>query len=354
MENDVRRTTALVGAVALFAAGVAVGSSGGGPGEPGPDRSPVGLPDRLELAGALSSFEACDDYLAHVRERALEMVTPYGLGGQMWGTAFGMDEAGRAGAADMDAPAAAESADMAQSAPTSGTVPNDVSGTNVQEQGVDEPDLVKTDGDTLYTVAGDRLRIVDISGDTPEQLAEVELHEGGWGGELLLSGDRLLLTSAQGGFIPFAGERIADASLPTSGFTTTLTAIDVADPSAPEVVERLVLDGATVSARMVDGVARVVIRTEPGVNIPWEHPEAGGLRSEREALAANEDLIRDSDAADWLPYYVHETASGEREEGRPRPPAPPAAARRRTPRDRGGSRRAAVRTRRPCAARGSP
>jgi hypothetical protein len=221
-----------------------------------------------------------------------------------------MDGAGRA-----TAEGAGESADMAASAPTSGTVPNDVSGTNVQEQGVDEPDIVKTDGNTLYTVVGDRLTIVDISGGTPEQLAEMRLHGGGWGGELLLSGDRLLMTSAQGGFIPFAGERVAGDLLPTSGFTTTMTAIDVADPTAPEVVERLILDGATVSARMVDGVARVVIRTEPGINIPWEQPEAGGLRSERRALAANEALIRDSDAEDWLPYYVHETASGEREDG---------------------------------------
>lgn len=308
-----RTAVALVGAVAVFAAGVAVGSSGRsltGPLDPGGDGPPVALPERLDLAGALTSFDACDDYLDHVQERALEQVTPYGLYGGGW---FGAGDRLAMDGAEMDDADAGAPASLP--APDAGTVPDGVSGTNVQEQGVDEPDRIKTDGDTLYAAIGDRLRIVDISGDTPEELGEVPLHEGGWGAELLLSGDRLLVTSAQGGFIPFAGERISGDVLPGSGSTTTLTVIDVADPASPEVVERLILDGATLSSRMVDGVARVVIRTEPGINLPWEQPDAGGLRAERASLAANEALIRGSDAEDWLPYFVHETADGDREEG---------------------------------------
>ncbi len=313
----VRTAVALVGAVAVFAAGVAVGSSGRGltgPLGPGGDGPAVALPERLDLAGALTGFDACDDYLDHVRERALEQVTPYGLfGGGGW---FGATRlAAELDGEEMAATDQAGAADAVPAAPTSGITPDDVSGTNVQEQGVDEPDRVKTDGQTLYAMVGDRLRIVDISGDTPEELAEVGLHEGGWGAELLLSGDRLLVTSAQGGFIPFAGERISGDVVPGSGSTTTLTVIDVADPASPEVVERLILDGATLSSRMVDGVARVVIRTEPAINLPWEHPDAGGLRAERASLAANEALIRRSEAEDWLPYFVHETADGDRQEG---------------------------------------
>ncbi|MEX1162875.1 MAG: beta-propeller domain-containing protein [Nitriliruptor sp.] len=304
---------ALVGAVAVFAAGVAVGSAGptSAPGGRAGEGSVVDLRDRLELAGALTSFPACDDYLAHVREHALEQVTPYGIGGGGgWYAADGEMRAVEESAAGGD-----DAVFDDLGAPSAGTTPEGVSGTNVQEQGVDEPDRVKTDGDTLYVVAGDRLRIVDIRGDQPVELAEVPLREGGWGAELLLAGDRLLVTSAQGGFAPFAGERISGDAMPSFGSTTTLTAVDVRDPSSPEVVERLIVDGATLTARMVDGVARIVVRTEPGINLPWAHPEAGGLRSEREALATNERLIEDSLATDWLPYYVHETADGDRDEG---------------------------------------
>jgi hypothetical protein len=319
----VRTAVAVVGAAAVFAAGIGIGAGVAGPDGDGPAEAasrvgPPGeggtaeLPDALDLVGALTSFDACDDYLAHVTERALEQVTPYGLGGGAW-RGLAVDGEATEEAAGDDAGAA----DRASSfeTPSAGTVPDGVSGTNVQEQGVDEPDRVKTDGDTLYLVTGDRLRILDVTGDDPAPLAEVPLRDGGWGAELLLDGDRLLVTSAQGGFVPFAGERVDGDLWPGGGATTTLTAIDVADPAAPEIVERLILDGATLTSRMVDGVARVVIRTEAGTNLPWVQPEASGLRAEREALAANERLIEDSEAADWLPYYVHETADGQRQEG---------------------------------------
>lgn len=324
-----RTTVALVGAVAVFAAGVAVGASGTGSGTgpgtggsgvplvgPGVDDGAVALPAGLELAGALTSFPGCEPFLEHVRTHALEQVTPYGLGGGPgggWPTLDGSRgfAAATDDAAGGDAPASGNVVADREAAP----LPDGVSGTNVQEAGVDEPDRVKTDGDTLYVVTGDRLRIVDLTGDEPEQLAEVRL-SGGGGAELLLVGDRLLVTSGGGGFVPFPGERGRDAFLPgASGMTTVLSVVDVSDRSAPEVTERLVLDGATLSSRLVDGIARVVIRTEAGTNLPWEHPEAGGLRAEQAALAANEALIRGSDAEDWLPYVVHQTADGERSEG---------------------------------------
>jgi uncharacterized secreted protein with C-terminal beta-propeller domain len=307
-----RRTVAVVGAAAIFAAGIGLGAMlGGTTSDPDDDPGVTALPDGLELAGALTSFDACDDYLDYVQEHALELVTPYGLHGgpmPMQGEMAGDDaeQEGADGAADTDAGAA----------PTAGTTPDDVSGTNVQEQGVDEPDRLKTDGEVAYTTIGGRLRVLDITGDDPEELATLDL-AGGWGAELLLDGDRLLVTSGGGPVLPFAGESLgSDQGMPVpGGGATTLTSIDVSDPSAPEVTERLILDGATLSSRMVDGVARVVIRTEPGINIAWTQPDAGGLRAEREALEANRELIRESEAEDWLPYFVHETADGDEREG---------------------------------------
>ncbi len=315
-----RTTVAVMAAVAVFAAGVAVGAAGRGSGGDDPGRpdggGPVALPAGLELAGALQSFAACDDLRDHVVTHALEQVGPYGLGGGAW---YAADEGRAAAGGDMAAMEDSAGGEMAAAdpAPAAGNVVGDgVSGTNVQEQGVDEPDRVKIDpaGDTLYLVAGDRLRILDLTDDEPVELAELRLSDGGWGAELLLADDRLLITAGGGGFIPFAGERISDIT-PTGGASTTLTVVDVSDPSAPVVDERLVLDGAVLSTRMVDGVARVVIRTEPGTSLPWTYPEAGGLRAERQATAANRALIEDSAAEDWLPYYVRRTADGAEQEG---------------------------------------
>ena len=68
-------------------------------------------------------------------------------------------------------PAAGSAKTDAGTGPTEGV---DYSGTNVQEQGVDEPDSVKTNGKTLFAVAGNRLNAVDVTGLAPEaaRLAE--------------------------------------------------------------------------------------------------------------------------------------------------------------------------------------
>jgi hypothetical protein len=305
------RAVATLGVLAVFAAGVGLGASLGDGPAAGDDRR--ALPADLELAGALSSFDACDDYLAHVREHALEMVTPYGLEGGGGFAPFVVDDGERAVAADTAG--GTEQADPAPT-PSAGTTPDDVSGTNVQEDGVDEPDRLKTDGEVAYTTIGGTLRVLDITGDDPRELASLDLGDG-WGAELLLAGDRLLVTSGGAPVVPFAGEVLGDDGIAPGpgGATTTITSVDVSDPSDPLVRERLVLDGTTLSARMVDGVARIVVRTGAGVNLPWAHPETGGLRAERQALAENRRLIEESEAGDWLPYYVHRTADGATSEG---------------------------------------
>ena len=68
-------------------------------------------------------------------------------------------------------PAAGSAKTDAGTGPTEGV---DYSGTNVQEQGVDEPDSVKTNGKTLFAVAGNRLNAVDVTSAQPEaaRLAE--------------------------------------------------------------------------------------------------------------------------------------------------------------------------------------
>ncbi len=292
------------------------------------------LPGDLVLAGALTAFDSCDGFLRYVQERALEQVTAYGLNGGGWvhgglDVAEEADDAGGPAAADGDSPAAGG---------------EDYSGTNVQEAGVDEPDLLKTDGRTMYVVNRGRLEVLDVTGDQPRSLTSLSL-DVGWDAQLLLHGDRLLVTSTSGMVVPFAAEMATDEGpaaqaddatttddratddlatdhiatddmaypAPTGG--TLLTSIDVSDPSRPVVEERLTLDGWIVNSRMVDGVVRLVVRTEAGIDIPWEYPRAGGLRAERRALEANRALITSSTAEDWLPYYVHETSEGgERED----------------------------------------
>jgi hypothetical protein len=295
--------------VAALALTSCTSEGGPRPDEPGGERvarPPAVVLDDLVLAGSLVGFDACDDFLAHVQDRALEIVTPWGLDGGWRTDEMAAEDDGEA----EDAEGAGGPEPSAS--PVEG---EDYSGTNVQEGGVDEPDHVKTDGRTMYIAANDRLRVLDVSGGEPVELASLALRDT-WDAQLLLDGDRLLVTSSAYASIPFADERVSSDLLPPGGWggTTTLTLLDVSDPADPVAVERLTVDGATLSSRLVDGVARVVVRTEQG-NLPWVYPEGNGIRAERRALEANRELIRGSVAEDWIPWFVHETAAGEDTEG---------------------------------------
>ena len=61
-----------------------------------------------------------------------------------------------------DVPTAAPVSGESDSGAAGGAAP-DFSGTNVQELGVDEPDVLKTDGRRIFVVTDQTLRVVDVA-----------------------------------------------------------------------------------------------------------------------------------------------------------------------------------------------
>ena len=64
----------------------------------------------------------------------------------------------------------------------------------MQEEGVDEPDLVKSNGSTLFVVRSDRLFAVDVRARKPRLAGSLRLPQSG-SYELLLHDDRLIVLS---------------------------------------------------------------------------------------------------------------------------------------------------------------
>jgi hypothetical protein len=134
------------------------------------------------------------------------------------------------------------------------------SSTNVQEAGIDEPDIVKTDGRRVFAIVGGRLDALDVGGDAPKLVGSLEL-AGGGGHQMLLRGDRVLvMTTSYGG----GGGIVADSGVPYFNTTTVvLSEIDVSNPAAMTVRRTMELDGALVDGRLHGGTARVVVVSSP-------------------------------------------------------------------------------------------
>lgn len=144
--------------------------------------------------------------------------------------------------------------------------------TNDQEAGVDEPDVVKTDGRFVYAVTDRTLRIIDVRGAVPVLAGTLALE--GYGQQLLLRGDRLLVSASAGGYgypgpgpvalARRAGPRQVAALAPYPGYgRSILTEVDVSDRTAPKLARTMTIDGDYVDARLTGGTARVVIGSAP-------------------------------------------------------------------------------------------
>ena len=249
-------------------------------------------------AKGLEPFESCNEFLDYVILHAVDRVGPYGL--DAYGGDYRLSDADGAFAED----SAAESSPQTTSVASGVREGVDYSGTNVQVAGIDEPDVVKTDGERIFVVAQGKLHWIDAAG-TPKIVASMQLD--GWGHQLFLSGERLLVMTSEGGYGigHFIESGVSFDSQGAHSQRVVLTEVDVSDPSAMEPVRTLTLDGTILSSRMKDGSIRVVIQSRP-VGFDWKYPEGSGIRSEQKAIDANKELIENSTLENWVPWYILE------------------------------------------------
>ncbi|HZJ48191.1 MAG TPA: beta-propeller domain-containing protein, partial [Acidimicrobiia bacterium] len=149
-----RRTIILLTAIALsISACAGVGTVG----NTTTTTNPPGI-----FGAELHSFNQCDDLLDYYISQALPLIGPYGLPGYgPYGPVFLEEDSARLGAV---APTASQA---------SGSV--DYSGTNVQVAGVDEADIVKTDGRRIFALVNGTLQIAIPTSDGVTIAGSLEL-----------------------------------------------------------------------------------------------------------------------------------------------------------------------------------
>jgi uncharacterized secreted protein with C-terminal beta-propeller domain len=227
----------------------------------------------VPVSAQLAAFDTCEDALQGIQDAAIAAFENYEFGEVRFfgGTEELAVEDGAA--APAEAPGQAAGGDA-------------FSGTNNAVAGVDEPDIVKTDGTFIYSVVDyDAVRTVDTR--SGKVVAEHAIGDDGWDHKLFLGDDELLLMSA------VAAENDGSDGVYESEFR-----LERLDPQSLEVLDTFTMEGAMVDARMVDGEVRLAIGTAPLIDSVWET-----LRDEDSDDADVEAAVRDTELEDWLPSY---------------------------------------------------
>lgn len=227
------------------------------------------------LASELVVFDSCDAFLDRVRREALERVGPYGF-----------DDGGRVVIDGW----VEEAATGAEDGPAAGV---DYSTTNVQEVGVDEPDIVKTDGNRILDLAYGALHYVDVSSGRPELVSSLPLRSWKdrelWNHQMFMSGDTGLVMAA--------------GSSDSGGPVTMMAQIDLSHPEDLQVVGTFAVDGSFVSARLVGDRLAVVLSSEPRIGLGFVYPASSSRSAELRAERINRMVIEESTLGDWVPRY---------------------------------------------------
>lgn len=256
----------------------------------GADCIPIDPSTGKPRVAALRGFSSAEDLRGYLADQALSERNPFRSGIPLFGLPV-------FNSLPPAAPGAAEDA-------TSGDG-GGYSTTNIQEAGVDESDIVKNDGDTIYVLEGDTIHIVDATpASGVAEVATVTLDEPG--DSLYLRGNQLIAISQRytyyyfDGPVPFDGIAASSGGAAdliggpwNDGSQVTVTLIDVTDPAAPAVQATLQLEGGLASSRLIDNKLHLVLSSVP-----------------RLATANTNLAIRAMTLDDWLPDYRIMDGSG--------------------------------------------
>ena len=176
-------------------------------------------------------------------------------------------------------------------------------GTNVQVAGVDESDIVKTDGEHLYIARDDRLHVAKIREGGVDFIASLRIggRHGGEGGprELLISGNTLLAIGSS--FDEFTHFGLGSRA-PRRADRTWVYEIDISDPASPRIVRSLHSYGSFSTARLVGSSARLVLEAAPQMD--FFHSGFYSSAGADESGENWEDWIERVPLSDWLPRFA--------------------------------------------------
>lgn len=151
--------------------------------------------------------------------------------------------------------------------------------TNLQTAGVDESDIIKTDGDYIYVVDEDVVKMIDIRGQEMQEYGEINISLRSAADavvEMYIDGDRLnlivhretadLQEEDETTYVTDAMTACKDVYYVNTNVETELLTYDISNRSQPELIGSITQDGAYKTSRKVEDI--VYLFTEKYLELP--------------------------------------------------------------------------------------
>jgi hypothetical protein len=267
----------------------------------------------------LAQFASCGELESWVQTSALKQINySGGFGGGVIATrgaepAVMEDSAAGADTANLGTPGNPGSEQNTSS--VSGESGNRAwSTTNVQEDGVDEADFVKNDGDHIFALDRSGLTILDAwPAEDLHETARVEI-EGSPQSMFFDAKDSVVVFSSiwngsDGGPAPLSGAEPADGRFADSWSwepVTKLTVIDVSDRSAPDVIRESYFDGTLSGTRRIGSRVHALITNSLVDWVYAAQPAVAGPFpvTQEQSKEAQRARVRAASSNDWLPALL--------------------------------------------------
>ena len=176
----------------------------------------------------------------------------------------------------------------------------DYSQTNVREAGVDEGDVVKTDGSYLYILKSSAsVRIVDIRGTKMKEIAKIQPEKLNESIEdLYLDGDRLMLVTT--GYESSMEEAESDMYTVNRYQYTALTVYDITEREHPEMTGRITQEGDYLQSRKNGNYVYLLTQYSPSLGDSFEDSSVMPLVNEQKLAISDVYLPDQTSQPDYL------------------------------------------------------
>ena len=298
------------------------------------------LSERIFSSPGLVNYDQCDDLLEDMRGSVydemivqLDQQSYYHWSPNPWMELRTDDFALAEGGMEADTSTTSSSTNL----------DGEFSGTNNQESGVDEADFIKTDGDYIYMLNGNKFLIMGV----PE-FGELDLISNltmlGSPMQMMLEGDRLVITSninywnldsnhpllelmgheeSYTYYDSYGVERISTYTRYDS--LVMYSVVDISDKNNPVIENELFIEGNYHTARLVDGTVRSVTHLytqitgiQTWVDTPQSYYQIEDAeeridlwnKSLMDTIISNEEVIQSLTLEDFVPKMYQRNSDG--------------------------------------------